>query len=123
MPDLLALRWIARQYQHVESVLVAGAAAFENPGPGHPFQDAALLGPNGLLTGSEAIRASGLHLDEGNEIAPPGDEIEVVVAEAPPMCLNAPAATADEPPTGSDFRLQAVAMAWIGPGSWWYRGD
>jgi hypothetical protein len=112
---------VAREHQDVEPVLIAWAPASQDPRPRHALHRPALLRADGLLPGATPIGASGLDLDEGDQVAAPHDQVEIVPAHPKAMGLHPPALT-DEPVASGDLGLPAIAVAGIGPVGRWNVG-
>ena len=102
------------QGDNIEAVLIARASMAQDPAPRQPFDHPPLLLPDRLFPGPAARRPPHLDLDECHHRASPGDEIEVVPAEAIAVGFNPPAAL-EEPARRDEFSLPTVAVADIGP--------
>ena len=102
------------QGQDVETVLVTGLTVTEEPGPGKALDGGPLAGADSLGTHAAGRRAAAFDLDEGDQRAASGHQVEVVAAEPEPMGLHAPTLLG-EPAAGHKLRLPAIAMAGVSP--------
>lgn len=75
---------------HIEPVPVADPPMAQPPGLREARHHSSLAPADGLTAGPEPGAAPGLHLDKGNEVTAPDDEIEVVVPEPEAMRLDVP---------------------------------
>ena len=98
----------------VEPVPVGGATEARPPELGEPSQDGPLPVVDGLLGMAKAEGSASLDLDEGDQIALPGHQVDIVMSEPEPVRLDVPACLEEvhdrEPLSGI-----APAVPGIGP--------
>src|SRR5712691_7679079 len=108
------LQLVVLQADAVEAVDVPGLPVPVDPAPGDLDHLAPLLPRHRLERGPEPLAAPDLHLDEGDEAATPGHQIdlgashpEAVRHDVPPLCLE----------VGDRLLLagEAVPVALVGP--------
>ena len=97
MIQLYAGARLADNPDRVEPIAVLGAPVARDPGAGHGGDLPALVRGDRVQRVTECPTGAGLHLDEGDGVATPGDQVDFLVA-APEVAIEDGPAVALEGP-------------------------